>query len=67
MPRMCRCGILCGATYVNTFHMVSHQTDKDFSEFAMGIVSTATTSGPILAGLIGLLLEPALRGVAVPV
>jgi len=47
--------------------MVSHQTDKDFSEFAMGIVSTATTSGPILAGLIGLLLEPALRGVAVPV
>jgi battenin len=50
-------GCIAGATYVNTFDKVSKQVDFDYREFAMGIVSTATTSGPIIAGTLGIFME----------
>jgi battenin len=50
-------GCIAGATYVNTFDKVSKQVDFDYREFAMGIVSTATTSGPIIAGTLGVFME----------
>ena len=53
-------GIVCGSAYINTFHSVSSHVDMKYREFAMGIVSSATTSGPIFSGLLGLYLESVL-------
>jgi len=50
-------GLLAGATYVNTFLQVSKCMPAEFREFSMGMVSTATTLGPIVAGVVGLRLE----------
>ena len=50
-------GLLSGSAYVNTFNLIRTNTAAQYREFAMGFASVATTAGPVVAALSGMLLE----------
>ncbi|KAH7306026.1 BTN1-like protein [Stachybotrys elegans] len=55
-------GLLGGATYVNCFAEMMEQVPAEEREFSLGAVSVADSAGICLAGVVGILLEPALCG-----
>mmetsp|Transcript_4742 Transcript_4742/g.20349 ORF Transcript_4742/g.20349 Transcript_4742/m.20349 type:complete len:273 (-) Transcript_4742:739-1557(-) len=56
-------GLLGGASYVNTFWNVSHQTPYSDREWALGVTTVSDTIGITLSGVTDTFLECALRGV----
>ena len=50
-------GAVHGVAFVNTFNLISAKIPAKHREFAMGICSTATTAGPVIAALIGVAVE----------
>lgn len=53
-------GLLGGAAYVNTFLLITEDTDLADREFALGSVGMSDSAGIVLAGLVSLWLEPGL-------
>ncbi|CDK24566.1 unnamed protein product [Kuraishia capsulata CBS 1993] len=53
-------GLLGGASYVNTFMLVSERTPLQDREFAMGAVGISDSAGIVLAASISMWLEPRL-------
>lgn len=56
-------GLLGGASYVNTFMLVSETVPHQDREFAMGSVGISDSAGVVCAGLISMWLEKHLCGI----
>ncbi|XP_048372276.1 battenin isoform X2 [Sphaerodactylus townsendi] len=50
-------GLLGGASYVNTFHCVSAESQPEHREFAMGVACVADTLGISLSGALAILVH----------
>lgn len=53
-------GLVGGATYVNTYYNVNTESKPEFREFSMSATGLSDGFGVLLAGVCGLLMEPAL-------
>jgi battenin len=53
-------GLLGGATYVNCFYQLTRDIPSWKREFSLAAVSMSDVMGITLAGLVSILLEPAL-------
>lgn len=53
-------GLGAGAAFTNAFVVVS-ETDAKFKEFSMGFATIGMGAGTFCAGVVGLLMEPAIR------
>lgn len=54
-------GLLAGSLYLNTFLMALGSDDVEGKAFSRAFLSVGPSTGVLLAGLVGLVLEPALR------
>ena len=54
-------GLCAGATFTNSFVVVSESTEPRYREFAMGFATIGMGAGTFTAGVIGLIAEPAIR------
>ena len=61
LPLICIVGILAGSLYVNTYLIAPGHGDVQGKGFSRAFLSVGPSAGVLLAGLVGLVLEPTLR------